>query len=166
MRSQKEISKKSVGTCRPVHWPSRSPSAPLLYYRLSRRLICTRPTCTALCIHPTHPWWSVERGACSSLVLAKDRRILAKDLSQLQAGPYRLVFCNFERAIGRVQKCPDQKHYGLILKCPASQEVLIYSVSEILLSGSCWTGQFRVPCDKPHKIGCRHAPSLANCNWP
>ena len=75
-------------------------------------------------------------------------------------------FCTFERTIRHVQKCPGQKFYLLILKSPASQEVLIYSVSEISLSDSCWAGQFRIPYDKPRNIGCHRAPSLTNCNCP
>ena len=63
----------------------------------------------------------------------------AGDLSQLHAGPYGPGFflCTFERTIRRVQKCPDHTFNLLILKSPTWQEILIYSVSEILLSGFC-----------------------------
>ena len=75
-------------------------------------------------------------------------------------------FCTFERTIRRVQKCHGPKLNSLILKSPTSQEVLLYSVSEILLSGSCGTGQFRIPCGKTRNIGYRHAPSITNYNCP
>ena len=72
-------------------------------------------------------------------------------------------FGTLERTNRCVQKCPDLHLHLLILKSPTLHEVLIYSVSEILLWDSYEIGQFLIPCDEPRDIRYRQAPSLTNC---
>ena len=87
------------------------------------------------------------------------RRILARSRGPLPIArrpAWTRFFRTFERTIRRVQKCPDPHLYLFILKSPTWQEVLIYSANGILLSDSCGTGHFRIPCDNQRHNGLPH----------